>query len=117
MMDVSDGIDADLRHIMEESHCGAHVEVEDLPISPALRQAAQRWGWSVDVLALSGGEDYCLLLTVDPQAYEKLNEAYQEHFHRPLFRIGTIEKGFEIKYTYRQQPFKPIQSGFNHFSL
>jgi len=36
MMDVSDGIDSDLRRIMERSGCGAKIYLENLPVSPAL---------------------------------------------------------------------------------
>jgi thiamine-monophosphate kinase len=65
MIDVSDGLAADLHHVLEESRMGAIIRAADLPIS----QAAQR----IDDLrspvehALGDGEDFELLFTVSPE--------------------------------------------------
>lgn len=61
-LDLSDGLASDLRHILKRSHCGARLELDKLPYSPALRsvtdlEQAQAW-------ALAGGEDYELCFTV-----------------------------------------------------
>ena len=90
MIDVSDGIGSDIRHIMEQSSCGASLALERLPVSVALRSAAQRHGWELMELVLSGGEDYCLLLTVDPQAIGALSRAFVREFGRELDAIGTV---------------------------
>jgi thiamine-monophosphate kinase len=59
-IDVSDGLLADLGHILERSHVGATLQLENLPRSPELTRA---WGgdWSVP---LAGGDDYELCFTV-----------------------------------------------------
>ncbi len=117
MMDVSDGIDSDMRRIMEASHCGAHIQVESLPISATLRHLCQQRGWSAEDMALTAGEDYCLLLTVDPLHYSALQQAYQQHFQRPLFTIGTISDTSSLIYSFHNQPFKLKHSGFDHFKV
>lgn len=114
MMDLSDGLASDLQRIMEESDCGAHIEVERLPLSFELQQASKSFGWSTEDLALTAGEDYCLLLTIDPQRFESISKAYETHFHRPLFQIGTILPSSLI-YTFHQKPYSLKSCGFDHF--
>jgi thiamine-monophosphate kinase len=63
MMDVSDGLVADLDHICEVSRCGAVVELERLPLSPAARAAIALRPELIEA-ALAGGDDYELLFTV-----------------------------------------------------
>ncbi len=59
-MDISDGLVADLGHICEMSRVGARVEVDRVPVHPAVRA----WfGERALSLALSGGEDFELLFT------------------------------------------------------
>ena len=82
-IDISDGISGDLRHICEESHIGAELDLAALPLSPACRSyAASRKLDPVD-LALTGGEDYELLFTVSPR-------------QRPRLEQSAIEQGFSL---------------------
>ena len=66
MMDISDGIGSDLRHILEESGTGARGDVRSLPLSAELRTVCARRGWDPVELAMDGGEDYELLFTCRP---------------------------------------------------
>lgn len=66
MMDISDGIASDLRHIMEESGVGAEVDMNSLPLSAELMAFCNQYGLNYQELAVSGGEDYELLFTMDP---------------------------------------------------
>lgn len=68
MMDISDGVGSDLRHILEESGAGAVVNVQALPLSAEMKRFCVRNGLDPVELALCGGEDYELLFTVDPAA-------------------------------------------------
>lgn len=117
MMDISDGLASDIQRIMEESHCGAHLEVEQLPLSPELHDASELFGWSANNLALTAGEDYCLLVTVDPQLFPSVSADYLDHFHRPLFRIGTIKSDPKLTYTFHQHPFQPNGQGYDHWLM
>ena len=67
MMDISDGIASDLRHILEASGAGARIRVADIPLSEELKQVCDRQGWNPVRLALGGGEDYELLFTLRPE--------------------------------------------------
>ncbi|WP_068468075.1 thiamine-phosphate kinase [Candidatus Protochlamydia phocaeensis] len=115
MMDISDGIDSDIKRIMEESHCGACIELEHLPLSRELCQAANTFSWLTPELAATAGEDYCLLVTVDPASYNELNQAYQKQFGRPLFKIGQITSSPSLIYLHHGQPFSLSNKGFDHF--
>jgi thiamine-monophosphate kinase len=63
-IDISDGLLADLGHLCRQSDCGAAVDLERLPLSPALRSlyAAER----AEEFALHGGDDYELCFSVAP---------------------------------------------------
>jgi len=116
MMDVSDGIDSDLRRIMEQSRCGAAVDLGRLPVSAPLRRAAAAYGWDPVELAAAGGEDYCLLVTIRPDRWARTSAAFEKRFRRPLFRIGTINHQKE-GLTYFREGRRAVlkRRGFDHF--
>lgn len=71
-IDLSDGLSGDLRHICAQSHVGAEIQVDALPISSALREYADMNKADPIDVALQGGEDYELLFTVVPRHRKKL---------------------------------------------
>lgn len=73
MMDISDGVASDLRHILDACGHGAEIALRSLPLSAALRRLCERRGWPADQLALCGGEDYELLFTIDSEAETQLD--------------------------------------------
>ncbi|MCX6566394.1 MAG: thiamine-phosphate kinase [Candidatus Aminicenantes bacterium] len=116
MMDVSDGIDSDLRRIMERSNVGAGVDLEKLPLSPALVRVARRRCFDPIETAAAGGEDYCLLLTVAPGKFDSLSAAFSRRFGRPLAAIGTIRRKSEgLRYFLAGRPVRFKSRGFDHF--
>ncbi len=62
MLDVSDGLMADLGHILEQSQVGAELDLTRLPLSDEFAQALEQDPGLID-LALAGGEDYELVFT------------------------------------------------------
>ena len=90
VVDVSDGLLADLGHICERSEVGAELELASLPASPALLQAfdgEQRWS-----LQATGGDDYELCFTVSPLRRDELLRVC-ESVGVAVTRIGSIVSG------------------------
>jgi len=71
MIDVSDGLLADLGHLLDASRVGARVEVGKLPLSPAIQSNR----FEIRRLALTGGEDFELLFTIRPDDEAKARAA------------------------------------------
>jgi len=82
MMDISDGIGSDLRHILSSSQKGARVDLRSLPLSSQLTRCCNKYGWDALELATGGGEDYELLFTVSPEEEKALPV--------PHYAIGEI---------------------------
>jgi thiamine-monophosphate kinase len=83
-IDVSDGLVADLGHILEISGVGAELRVDALPLSAAARDLP-----GARDAALSGGDDYELLFTAPPDRREAIG-ALSRPLDLPLACIGTI---------------------------
>ncbi len=120
MMDVSDGIDSDLRHIIKKSSVSAEINLDSVPISKSLKKAEKELGIDPYLLSLSGGEDYCLLLTVDPDNYKDINRRFKNKFKRDLYKIGEIKKqhkeeGGQIVYLKNGKVSELGRRGFDHF--
>jgi thiamine-monophosphate kinase len=116
LMDVSDGIASDLQRIAEQSRCGVRIQLETLPISLALQNCAKKFGWNATKMATEGGEDYCLLATVDPKSYDELNKKFQVEFNHPLYAIGEITSTQNELLFFQEDTSQSFaNSGFNHF--
>lgn len=108
-IDISDGLAADLGHILIASGVGARIEVENLPLSPALRDnLAQQHAVT---LALSAGDDYELCFTVPPAKIDLL-----PHLLSGSSKIGVIESTPGLRCTLAGQPFNLKKTGYQHFS-
>jgi len=74
MIDISDGLASDLRHICHQSHAGAQLFEEKIPIDPVVGKIAEEFGESPLDYSLFGGEEYELLFTIDPGQEEKIHQ-------------------------------------------
>ena len=72
MIDVSDGLASEIFHICKQSGVGAFVEESGVPIHPDAQLLAIKFKMDPITCALSGGEDYELLFTIDPKDVEKV---------------------------------------------
>lgn len=72
MIDISDGLASELFHICKQSKVGAFLEESGVSIHPDAEHRAIEWGLDPITCALSGGEDYELLFTIDPKDIEKV---------------------------------------------
>ncbi|MDF7825141.1 thiamine-phosphate kinase [Pontiellaceae bacterium B12227] len=79
MMDLSDGLATDLRHILNQSGVGAALYSEQIPVNGSVEAA------------LFDGEDFELLLMASDQNVKKLQELWRQRFSRELPVIGRIE--------------------------
>ena len=105
MMDLSDGLASDLRHILELSYVGAEIDLERIPVAEGsdLRTAA------------CGGEDYKLLLTAAGDQAEALAAEFERRFGRPLYAIGRITPGSDLTWLRNGRPEPLDWRGFEHY--
>lgn len=75
MIDVSDGLAADLAHLCARSGTGAAIEAAALPVDASTHMVAAAYGHDALTLALAGGEDYALLCAIRPEAVAAAQEA------------------------------------------
>ncbi|MBI4521533.1 MAG: thiamine-phosphate kinase [Gemmatimonadetes bacterium] len=89
MIDLSDGLAGDAGHIAAASGVGVILELDRIPVHPL----ATRTGRTTDGalrLALAGGEDYELCLTVPAGALASLEDSFRRQFDLPLTRVGRV---------------------------
>ncbi|HHX38635.1 MAG TPA: thiamine-phosphate kinase [Armatimonadetes bacterium] len=91
LMDISDGLAGDLHHICEESGVGAVLDAGTLPLSEACRDAAARLRLDPLQLALTGGEDYELLLAVSPERVDEVRAAITGATGTAVSIVGRIQ--------------------------
>lgn len=112
-IDISDGLLADLGHVLERSKLGARLKVGELPCPPVLAGIGPEDRWP---LQLAGGDDYELCFTLPPSACDRL-EQMVEVSGVALTVIGEIvrEPGLRV-----MRPdgttYIPPARGWEHFS-
>jgi thiamine-monophosphate kinase len=72
MIDVSDGLASELLHLCTQSNVGAQLYEEKIPLDPQTYTRAREFNLDPTLCALSGGEDYELLFTIDINDYDKI---------------------------------------------
>lgn len=107
MMDISDGIASDMRHIMKASKVGAVIALDSLPLSSELISVCAEQGWDRYVLSTSGGEDFELLFT-GPDGLE--NE-----LDIKVYPVGKIVDGNELIWTVEGSAVDYDYMGYKHF--
>lgn len=72
MIDISDGLSSELLHICKQSEAGCVLHEEKIPVNDIARQFAYKLELDPTACALSGGEDYELLFTINQADYDKI---------------------------------------------
>ncbi len=111
-IDISDGLAADLGHILEASRVGARIDPDQLPMSGALRATFE--SKQALELALGGGDDYELCFTLPP-GHEHLMRGIEVAAGCALSRIGVIEAQPGLVLA-GGAPVSRTARGFDHFS-
>lgn len=112
-IDVSDGLLADLGHILKASGVGAELYCADLPQSTTVRAVCS----AEDAMryALSGGDDYELCFTASPDRREQITEL-SEMLDLPITEIGRIVMGDKVQcLDHKGQPIDVALQGYQHF--
>ena len=119
MMDLSDGLAGDLRHILHASHVGAELLTTSIPISRAAKVSSRAEGSAKPPLlaALTDGEDFELLFTVASRDAVPLLDAWKKEFPKTkLTCIGKITagEGITLRDKSGARPFNV--HGYEHFA-
>lgn len=116
MIDVSDGLLADLGHILEQSGVGARLQLAQLPLSPFFRRTASAVTHDPFIFPLAGGEDYELLFTISPAREAAVNEVLRGSGVRAAV-IGEITRDSGLTVLDANGRSYPVTArGYNHFS-
>ena len=112
MIDLSDGLVQDLEHVCRASGVGARIDVESVPMAQRIHALpagrARR-------LALYGGGDYELLVTVPRRRHAALARM-TARLGCPLTRIGEIVKGDDVSLRMPSGELRPVErAGYDHF--
>jgi len=110
MIDVSDGLGSEVRHICEESGTGAVIFKNNIPLSTSALSAAESLSESAYDYALYGGEDFELVFTISEEDIGPLRMEFKDF--TVIGKILEKEKGLHIEDGER---LFPIESGFDHF--
>jgi thiamine-monophosphate kinase len=113
-IDISDGLLADLGHILSMSEVGASIELDRIPLSPLVASTvdSQR-DWS---LVVSGGDDYELCVTLAPENRGDVARIANQ-LDLPITRIGRIEPQPGIRCVESDgRSWAPSSLGYDHFT-
>jgi thiamine-monophosphate kinase len=113
MIDVSDGLGSELKHICRNSAAGGLIEESKLPILSETRESADEFEDDATTYALFGGEDYELLFTVSPKDAAKLEKNPDIHI---IGKITDDADGVKMTDLFGAEVNLFNHSGFQHFS-
>ena len=107
-IDVSDGLEQDLSHILKASLVGAVIEVEKIPISESLLSHVNDTNnWSIP---LCGGDDYELCFTV-PESNQEVLKKVSKSCNINITRIGVITESLRLQI----EGFDGPRKSYQHF--
>lgn len=111
-IDISDGLAADLNHIVEQSGVGAKVRLDRLPVPASLEPVDEEQRWPLQV---SGGDDYELCFTVPASSKAALAEVAAA-CGVELTVIGKVTPGPGVDFEAADgRIYEPLRDGYRHF--
>lgn len=117
MQDVSDGLVKDLGHICHDSSLGAVLELPKLPLGGALQEFCALRYLNAEELALSGGEDFELIITCSPEISERVVGAINEADGAGASVVGHMTSECEGVWLQEEDGSqrRPVVKGWEHF--
>ena len=117
-IDVSDGLLADLGHILSASNCGATIDLEKIPCIELLKNNLDNPQFQAAILA--GGDDYELCFTAPFSQREAIN-SISKQLNLPLSiiastRIASSLNTGGLQAHYKNNEITLLKQGFDHFS-
>jgi thiamine-monophosphate kinase len=110
-IDISDGLLADLGHILEKSSVGARLDLTKLPLSLAMTKVDRK---TAERFALQSGDDYELCFTVPPQYFSEIEQRFKDQ----CTLIGTITDDQGIYFIDDNDALIALKgTGYEHFPV
>ena len=111
-IDVSDGLLADLGHILKASNLGAAITLDDISCHDYLRSHLAEP--IIQQCVLAGGDDYELVFTA-PKSQRQAIQRLSQQLSLPLSLIGKTTQNLGARVTYQQHLLDISKKGFDHF--
>ncbi len=112
-IDISDGLLADLGHILNASNCGATIDLEKIPCMDFLKNDLQNPQFQTFILA--GGDDYELCFTAPPTQREAIN-LLSKQLNLPMTCIARTRMTIGLQASYKNKKITLSIQGFDHFA-
>ncbi len=117
-IDISDGLLADLGHILKASNCRARIDLEKIPCIELLKNNLDNPQFQATILA--GGDDYELCFTAPKSKYVDIN-ALSKQLNLPIACIGSTRMASSLntgglQVDYKNNQITLLKQGFDHFA-
>ncbi len=111
-IDVSDGLLADIGHILKASNLGTVIDLEKIPCIGLLKNNLENP--QLQALVLAGGDDYELCFTAPPSKREAIN-LLSKQLNMPITRIASTRVDIGLQAHYKNKELMLLKQGFDHF--
>jgi thiamine-monophosphate kinase len=111
MIDISDGLASEVKHICKQSKTGAIIHADKIPLHDEVIKAGQKLNVDPVEFALNGGEDFELLFSINENDLEKLNQTGESYYI--IGKITSQDQGCFIQTEKGKKV--PLKGGYDHF--